>query len=218
MKKLIFSAILALVLPMMANAQTAKDAKKAVKKETKKVARKDRKGVEAAPVGAASMGAEPVNKEVVKAAPVPPMPAPVEAPPMPEPAPKPKIEMVFEKTAINENKKGPILTFETKSHDFGQVKTGDKPSFTFNFTNTGDEALDIDIVSGCDCTEIETAPLHVEPGGKGSIKATFNTTKAEHDEHKRSLSKDITVVLKQLHPVSGYPLVSELKFTVFIVD
>ncbi len=206
MKKMIFSAILALVLPMMANAQTAKDTKKAVKKESKKVARKDRKGVEAAPISAGNVGAEPVNRAVP---PPPPPPTPV--------APKPKIEMIFEKTA-GENKKGPILTFETKSHDFGQVKTGDKPSFTFNFTNTGDEALDIDIVSGCDCTEIETAPFHVEVGGKGSIKATFNTTKAEHDEHKRALSKDITVVLKQLHPVSGYPLVSELKFTVFIVD
>jgi hypothetical protein len=49
----------------------------------------------------------------------------------------------------------PKMTFPVKSKDFGKVKTGDMPTFTYEFTNTGDAPLEIDIVSGCDCTEID---------------------------------------------------------------
>lgn len=112
----------------------------------------------------------------------------------------------------------PVMTFETKHHNFGQLKTGDKPVFVYNFTNTGTAPLDIDIVSGCDCTELEWTQSSVPPGGKGYIKAAFNTKKAEPEDHKKDLKKYIDIVLKQKNPKNDYPIVASLTFDVFIVD
>jgi hypothetical protein len=112
----------------------------------------------------------------------------------------------------------PVMSFDSKTFDFGKIKTGDKPTHIFNFTNTGTQSLEISIVSACECTELEYTEKTVKPGEKGFIKATFNTLKAEPEDHKKPLKKDITIVLKQTHPKSGYPLVEELKFDVFIVD
>jgi uncharacterized protein YxeA len=112
----------------------------------------------------------------------------------------------------------PKMTFAVKSKDFGKVKTGDMPAFTYEFTNTGNAPLEIDIVSGCDCTEIDYTRTVVQPGEKGFIKAVYNTKKEEAHEHKKQLKKNIDVVLKQIHPTSGTPLVEGLTFDVFIVD
>lgn len=35
----------------------------------------------------------------------------------------------------------PSIRFETEQHDFGEVRQGDLPSFTFKFVNTGDADL-----------------------------------------------------------------------------
>lgn len=112
----------------------------------------------------------------------------------------------------------PVMTFNTKVTDFGSIKMGDKPTFTYEFTNTGDKPLDIDIVSGCDCTELDWTRTTVQPGGKGFVKAIYNTLKAEPDDHKKPLKKSIDIVLKQVHPKSTYPLVESLFFNVFIID
>ena len=112
----------------------------------------------------------------------------------------------------------PIMTFNTKAKEFGSVKTGDKPEFTYEFTNTGTKPLDIDIVSGCDCTELDWTRKTVNPGEKGFVKAIFNSTKAEPEDHKKPLKKTIDIVLKQVHPKSTYPLVESLVFNVLIID
>jgi hypothetical protein len=113
----------------------------------------------------------------------------------------------------------PIMTFNTKIKEFGSIKTGDKPEFTYEFTNTGTKPLDIDIVSGCDCTELDWTRKTVNPGEKGFVKAIFNSVKAEADDHKKPLKKTIDIVLKQMHPVNTtYPLVETLIFNVLIID
>jgi hypothetical protein len=112
----------------------------------------------------------------------------------------------------------PKMTFEAKAFNFGKIKMGDKPEHTYNFTNTGNAPLDIEIVSGCDCTELEWTRTTVQPGEKGYVKAVYNSNKAEPEDHKKPLRKDITIVLKQTHTQSGYPLVEEIRFDVFIVD
>ena len=136
------------------------------------------------------------NEDVVKV-------APVEATPPPPPAPI---------------KGMPVMTFDIKLHDFGTIKTGDKPSITYNFTNTGDIPLNIDIVTGCDCTELDWTRTTVAPGEKGFVSAKYNSNKAEEDDHKKALTKFVDIILKETHPSNGYPLVESLKFTVFIVD
>lgn len=112
----------------------------------------------------------------------------------------------------------PVMTFDKKTIDFGKIKTGDRPEVTYNFTNTGNAPLDIDIVSGCDCTELDWTRSTVQPGEKGFIKAVFNSKKAEPEDHKTQLKKYVTIVLKQIHPKSGGPINAEVVFNVFIVD
>ena len=112
----------------------------------------------------------------------------------------------------------PVMTFDIKLHDFGTIKTGDQPSITYNFTNTGDIPLNIDIVTGCDCTELDWTRTEVAPGGKGFVSAKYNSNKAEPEDHKKQLEKFVDIILKQTHPSNGYPLVESLKFKVLIVD
>lgn len=112
----------------------------------------------------------------------------------------------------------PVLTFTTKYVNFGKIKTGDKPAQTFEFTNTGNAPLDIDIVSGCECTELDWTRKTVKPGEKGFVKAIFNTVKAEKDDHKKPLTKYVDIVLKQTNAKNGAPWAESVKFDVFIVD
>jgi hypothetical protein len=112
----------------------------------------------------------------------------------------------------------PVMTFDKKLVDFGNIKMGDTPSVVYNFTNTGDTPLDIDIVTGCDCTELDWTRSTVAPGEKGFVSAKYNSNKAEADDHKKQLEKFVDIILKQTHPSNGYPLVESLKFKVFIVD
>jgi hypothetical protein len=112
----------------------------------------------------------------------------------------------------------PVMTFDKKLVDFGKIKMGETPSIVYNFTNTGDAPLDIDIVTGCECTEIDWTRSTVAPGEKGFVSAKYNSNKAEEDDHKKQLEKFVDIILKQTHPSNGYPLVESLKFKVFIVD
>jgi hypothetical protein len=121
-------------------------------------------------------------------------------------------------TAATPAESKPIMTFPLKYVNFGKIKTGDKPSQIFEFTNTGNADLDIDIVSGCDCTELDWTRSTVKPGQKGYVKAIFNTVKAEKEDHKKALTKYVDIVLKQTNPKNNAPWSESVKFDVFIVD
>ena len=112
----------------------------------------------------------------------------------------------------------PIMTFDKKTVSLGQLKTGDKPEVMYNFTNTGDTDLDILIVSGCDCTELDWTRKTVKPGETGFIKAIFYTEEIENEDHKKQLKKPIDIILKQNHPSNNYPIVETVNFEAFIID
>jgi hypothetical protein len=70
----------------------------------------------------------------------------------------------------------PVLTFEQDIHDFGKIIQGETVSCTFNFTNTGKSDLLIgDVSTSCGCTVPSYPHDPIKPGGKGSIKITFNS-------------------------------------------
>lgn len=123
-----------------------------------------------------------------------------------------------EKAPVKEVLNMPVMTFNTKITDFGSIKTGDKPVFTYEFTNTGTQLLDIELVDGCSCTELDWTRTSVKPGEKGFVKALYNTLKAEPEDHKKPLDKSINVVLKQRHPKTDYALFETLTFKVIIID
>ena len=113
----------------------------------------------------------------------------------------------------------PVLTFDTKFHDFGTIKKGEiTPVFIYNFTNTGNAPLHIDQVSGCDCSEFDWTRTAVAPNEKGFVSIKFNSNKAEPEEIKKKLEKYLDVILKQTHPKTGYVLMESVKFNVFIAD
>ena len=110
----------------------------------------------------------------------------------------------------------PAMTFDKKLVEFGRIKKGEKRENIYSFTNTGDVPLNIDIVSGCDCTTLTWTETTVLPGGKGFVKAIFDSAKAEPEDLGKALVKDITIVLKENNPANGYPIVEELSFKVFV--
>ncbi|WPU92672.1 DUF1573 domain-containing protein [Mucilaginibacter sabulilitoris] len=70
----------------------------------------------------------------------------------------------------------PVMKFEKESHDFGKIKTGDKVSYDFKFTNNGKSPLIItDAVASCGCTTPEWPKTPVKPGESGLIKVVFNS-------------------------------------------
>ncbi len=70
----------------------------------------------------------------------------------------------------------PVMKFEKETHDFGKIKTGDKVTYEFKFTNTGKSPLIIkDAVASCGCTKPEWPNTPIKPGESAAIKVTFNS-------------------------------------------
>lgn len=81
---------------------------------------------------------------------------------------------------------GPILTWDTASHDFGDIQQGDKVEYTYRFINSGSEPLIItNVTTQCGCTTPKGWPRDpVPPGGKGEIIAAFNSAGKFGKQHK----------------------------------
>ena len=73
---------------------------------------------------------------------------------------------------------GPVITFEKKTHDFGDMVQGDKVEEVFKFTNTGNEPLIITNVEvTCGCTTPKGWQRDpIAPGAKSEIIVAFNST------------------------------------------
>jgi hypothetical protein len=72
---------------------------------------------------------------------------------------------------------GPVITFEKKTHDFGDIVQGDKVEETFKFANTGSQPLIITNVQvTCGCTVPKGWPRDpIMPGGKAELTVAFNS-------------------------------------------
>lgn len=70
----------------------------------------------------------------------------------------------------------PKIQFETTSHDFGTIpEEGGLVSFSFDFTNTGDQPLVLsNVQASCGCTTPTWSKDPLSPGEKGSIEAEYN--------------------------------------------
>ncbi len=103
----------------------------------------------------------------------------------------------------------PIMKFEEFSHDFGKIVLGEDRTFIYKFTNVGDSNLEIELVSGCDCTSLEWPEAKVfKPGESGEIKATFHSSKAEE---MGPVEKTIDVI------ANTNPIIVELKYQADII-
>ncbi|CAL1517314.1 DUF1573 domain-containing protein [Chitinophaga sp. MM2321] len=70
----------------------------------------------------------------------------------------------------------PVMTFEEKVHNFGEIAQGEKVEYSFKFTNTGTKELLIeDAVSSCGCTVPEWPKAPLKPGESGYMKVIFDS-------------------------------------------
>jgi Protein of unknown function (DUF1573) len=110
-----------------------------------------------------------------------------------------------------------VMRFEKKTFQFGTIKMGEHPSHIFSYTNTGQEPVEIEIVSACDCTDVEYTKNPIAVGGTASIKATYMSERAPENVNKE-FEKEITIVLKNKYPDTGYPMVETLKIKGNVVE
>jgi Protein of unknown function (DUF1573) len=110
-----------------------------------------------------------------------------------------------------------VMRFEKKTFHFGTVKMGEHPSHIFSYTNTGQEPVEIEIVSACDCTDVEYTKNPIAVGGTATIKATYMSERAPENVNKE-FEKEITIVLKNKYPDTGYPMVETLKIKGNVVE
>ena len=92
------------------------------------------------------------------------------------------------KSATQPSDKQPILTFDKTEHDFGTILQGERVTYTFHFTNTGNMPLIVsNVKTSCGCTIGDFSPAPVEPGKQGTIKATYDS-KGHHGFQTRTLT------------------------------
>tara|TARA_B100001093_G_C26731167_1_gene972324 strand:+ start:196 stop:687 length:492 start_codon:yes stop_codon:yes gene_type:complete len=79
----------------------------------------------------------------------------------------------------------PEFNFEKELHDFGQLVDGEKVSYSFKFTNSGDSPLIISNAKGsCGCTVPNWSIDPIAPGESGSIDVIFNSSGRSGKQNK----------------------------------
>ncbi len=69
-----------------------------------------------------------------------------------------------------------VITFKKVSHDFGKVKEGEKATYTFEFTNTGDAPVVISNAQpSCGCTTPAWSKDPIQPGKTGFVTASYDS-------------------------------------------
>ncbi len=93
--------------------------------------------------------------------------------------------------------KGPQITWEKTTYDFGTIPQGTPATGVFTFTNSGTAPLILSNVQGsCGCTVPEWTKDPIMPGKKGTIKATYNAA------NMGAFNKSITVTSNAESPTS----------------
>lgn len=106
-----------------------------------------------------------------------------------------------------------MMKFEAETYDLGPIKKGEKREFAYTFTNVGTEDIEIDLVSGCDCTTLEWTRLPVAPGKIGTISVIFDSTEKENSD-----PVDIDIYLKNIDPKTGHPMLKILDYSFQLIQ
>jgi hypothetical protein len=107
--------------------------------------------------------------------------------------------------------KYPVMAFDKTEHDFGTITEGDKPSYTFNFKNTGASDLIIsNAVGSCGCTVPEYPKAPVKPGESAKMKVSFNSAGKNGRQQKTvtvtantASGKEIITIKANINPKAG---------------
>ena len=82
----------------------------------------------------------------------------------------------------------PVIEFETKTYDFGDVIEGERLTYSFKFKNTGKSNLIIySSEATCGCTTSQPPKAPIRPGESGEILVTFDSKGQKGKVQKRVL-------------------------------
>ena len=91
-----------------------------------------------------------------------------------------------EEGGVDENIAVPVFKFEKEAHDFGKIIQGEKVSYSFKFTNTGEGDLIITSAKGsCGCTVPSYPKEPIAPGAEGVIDVVFNSDGKSGQQNKK---------------------------------
>lgn len=97
---------------------------------------------------------------------------------------------------------GGLISWEKKTHDFGQIVKGKNYNTEFSFRNTGNKPMMILSVKGsCGCTVTDYTKGEILPGKAGEVTAKYNASRLG------SFQKTVTVTAS----VGGEPVILKLK-------
>jgi peptidoglycan-associated lipoprotein len=113
----------------------------------------------------------------------------------------------FSDKKISLQKTFPAITFDAPLIDLGKVKKGEQREVVFNFTNTGNADLIIEVATTCKCTDLTFPKEVIKPGGKGTLKGIYHTD----NENLGEIQKIIDII------ANTDPIVVEAKFKAEIV-
>lgn len=92
------------------------------------------------------------------------------------------------------------ISFEQVFYDFGNIKQGEKVTYSFQFRNTGESPLVIeDAFASCGCTVPEFDKEPIAPGKEGYIEVIFDSSGRRGSQYK-------TVMIKTNSPDSKHRL------------
>jgi len=87
-----------------------------------------------------------------------------------------------------EAEKMPVISFDNKTYDFGDVVEGERLTYAFKFKNTGKSNLIIySSEATCGCTTSQPPKAPVRPGESGEITVTFDSKGQKGKVSKRIL-------------------------------
>ena len=78
-----------------------------------------------------------------------------------------------------------VLTFEKDFHDFGNLRSGEKVTYSFKFKNTGKSMLVISsVTTSCGCTVSDYPKQPIKPGDQGTVDVSFDSARRRGIQNK----------------------------------
>jgi len=106
-----------------------------------------------------------------------------------------------------------FMQFDTNLIELGEVKKGESKEFSYEFTNTGNEDIEIEFMSSCDCTTLDYPMGTIAPGEKGVINVVFDSS-----EKTKSETVDIDIDLVNKDPKTGYPIFIRINYSFILIN
>ena len=95
------------------------------------------------------------------------------------------IEEDFSILSESELSSSPVISFNEQSHDFGEIKQGDKVEYTFTIKNTGVRDLIIrNVKTSCGCTAVTPEKKVIGANETVPLKVVFNSTGKKGRQNK----------------------------------